>query len=289
MLSFWVIALPLFAADGTRKQVQVTSTQKITFAPGGTVHVNDSYGYLTVEGWDQPEVEITVIKSTDDEYAPGQKQQAERRLAGLRIDADRRSETELVISTPRKGRRGVNVEYLIHAPREARLVIHHDGVYVLVDNMSGEIEATNHKGDIVLMLPNSSSYSIDARSKIGTVSSDFEGEARRRHFVGERYAFSGPPPSRRIYVRVGFGGITIKEITSAPESNLPGTLLSAPPPDDPGRESRLLTSKDSLVLGQEGRLIGEIPAVLSTEQETFIEFVIQRSRRFLERLRDAAE
>ena len=195
-LSLLAIALPLSAAD------RVSSTERMSFAPGGTIHLNDSYGYLTVEGWDQPEVEITVIKSTDDK----------QRLTGLRVVAEKRSESELVISTPRKGRRGVNVEYLIHAPREAKLVIHHDGVYVLVSNMSGEIEATNRKGDIVLMLPNSSSYSIDAKSKMGTVASDFAGKAHVRYFIGERFAGADANSTHRIFLRVGFGGITIKEV-----------------------------------------------------------------------------
>ena len=54
------IAAPLFGEGGGKKQVTVTNTQQVPFQPGGTIHLNHSYGYLSVEGWDRPEVELTV-------------------------------------------------------------------------------------------------------------------------------------------------------------------------------------------------------------------------------------
>ena len=52
----------------------------MNFLPGGTIRLDNSYGYLTVEGWDEPEVEITVTKSTDRFYEPEQKEKAEQRF-----------------------------------------------------------------------------------------------------------------------------------------------------------------------------------------------------------------
>ena len=101
------------------------------------------------------------------------------------------------------------VEYQIHAPRESRLVIHHGGGYVFVGGVTGEIEATSRHGDIVLMLPGPGPYSIDAKSKFGYVSSDFLGDSLSQYLVGQRFKGVSPPPSRRIYLRMGFGGITI--------------------------------------------------------------------------------
>src|ERR1700692_2041458 len=79
-LSALCITLPLSGEDGAKQSVQVTNTQWVNFAPGGTIRVNDSFDYLNVEGWDQPEVEITVIKSTERRYESPEREQAARRL-----------------------------------------------------------------------------------------------------------------------------------------------------------------------------------------------------------------
>src|SRR5215471_11888363 len=38
-------------------------TDRVAFPPGGTLHLSKSIGELTIEGWDEPAVEITTIKS----------------------------------------------------------------------------------------------------------------------------------------------------------------------------------------------------------------------------------
>lgn len=219
------ITLPLFAAEGAQQQAQATHTERISFAPGGIIQVNNSYGDLKIEGWDRPEVEITILKSTTDYYAPSRKEDAGRRLERIHVMTECRSDRELAISTtlptrgfflpplPRTTKAGVTVECLIHAPRDTRLAIHHGVGYVLVSNMTADIEATCGRGDIVLMLSDNGAYAFDARSKFGTVISDFDGTPRLNPFrLGERYATATSPPSRRMYLRMGFGGITITAV-----------------------------------------------------------------------------
>ena len=219
--------LPAFGDDMSARPVEVVQTERVSFAPGGVIHVPHSFGSVTVEGWDQPEVEVTVVKSRERYYEPKQHEQAARGLERVRIAADRRSDRELTISTtaPHKrfpflwgGKGGVKVEYLIHAPRDSRLVIQHGAGYVLVSNMTGDVEATSRGGDILLMLPDSGTYSIDARSKLGTVSSDFAGDAHRRYLVGSRFASVTSAPSHRIYLRTFMGGTTIKSVPAEAEA-----------------------------------------------------------------------
>jgi hypothetical protein len=215
------MTLPLFGEGGSKKMVQVTNTQQVPFQPGGTIHLNRSYGYLSVEGWDRPEVEITVIKSLDNLYEAKDQAEATKRVESVSVTAERRSDTDLEISTvvphhsrwthPFGSTGGVMVEYQIHVPRDSKLVIHHGTGDVLVTNVTSDIEVTGHAGDIILLLPESGQYSIDAKSKMGTVSSDFDGDAHRRRLVGTRYAYAAPAPAHRIYLRMGLGGITIKE------------------------------------------------------------------------------
>ena len=101
------------------------------------------------------------------------------------------------------------------------MVIHHIGGYVLVNHVSGEIEATCRRGDIVLMLPDAGPYSVDAKTKFGTILSDFEGDAHGQHLVGERFASANQASARRIYLRMGLGGITIKGLPAISEVTAP--------------------------------------------------------------------
>jgi hypothetical protein len=223
------IALCSIAAGETIQRPQsVSSTESVSFAPGGTIRFDNSFGDLYVEGWDQPRVEMTLIKSFDD-YAPPKN--AAELLERVKFTTEHPSASELVIGTtipsrsffrhPFGGRGPVNVRYELRVPRDSHLVIHHGGGNILIGNVTAGIEATNREGDIVLMLPTPGPYAIDAKSKMGTVISDFAGKAHVRYFIGERFAGDDANAPRKIFLRVGFGGITIKEVP--PEALLPGT------------------------------------------------------------------
>ena len=207
--------LPL---SGAEQRVEGTKTERISFAHGGIIRVNGSYGTLNVEGWDRPEVEITLVKSTQKYYGPKQRENAASLLERAQISTQRVSDTELAISTHQD--RKIPVDYEIRVPGDSRLQIRHGTGQVLVANITGDIEATGHRGDILLMLLDTAAYSIDAKTKVGVVTSDFAGDLhRRRYLLGERFA--GPPGSHRIYLRMGFGGITIKSVP--PEAEPPVT------------------------------------------------------------------
>jgi hypothetical protein len=175
-----------------------------------------------VEGWDLPEVEVTVTKSVWNSSKPKREQEAARRLENVRVVTKRNSDGELTISTvlsphhslwPLNKKGGVTIEYAVRAPRDSKLVIRHGTGSVLVSDMGGDVDATCGQGDILLMLRDTAAVSIDAESKFGTVSSDFEGATNvRRYLLGERFASAATLSSRRIHLRVGFGGITIKAI-----------------------------------------------------------------------------
>jgi hypothetical protein len=196
---------------GPKQSLEVTSTERANFLPGGTIHIDRSYGYLSVEGWDEPEVQVTVTKSTDRFYKPERMEAARQRLDRIRVATERRSDTELSITTTPASRHGVTLDYRVQVPRDSRLVIHQVTGYVWVNDVTGGIEATCRTGDIIVMLPDPGPYSIDARTRMGSVTSDFTGKARNNQFlVGSRFTYGSPAPSRRIYLRMGIGSITIK-------------------------------------------------------------------------------
>jgi hypothetical protein len=231
-LSVMGTAVPVLAAQGPGQSFEVTSTQRVSFSPGGTISLDNSYGYLTVEGWDAPEVEITVTKSTDRFYQPERKEKAEQDFEQVRVAAERRSDKELAISTtlpmrhgfpnsilpsrrivvtmPKTSKRGVTVEYTVHVPRDSRVVVHQDNGYVWVSDVTGDIEVDSHTGDMIVMLPGPGPYAIDARTRMGSVSSDLMGEGHKQFLVGSHFVHTGQAPSRRIFLRMGRGNITIK-------------------------------------------------------------------------------
>jgi hypothetical protein len=207
--------------SGAEQRVEVTKTERINFAPGGIIRINSSYGTLNVEGWDRPEVEIAVVKSTEQYYEPKQREKGASLLDRAHISTERVSDTELAISTHQD--RKISVDYEIRVPRDSRLEIHHGTGQVLVANVTGDIQATGHRGDLVLMLPDTGAYSIDAKTKVGVVTSDFAGDLhRRRYLLGERFA--GPSATHRVYLRMGFGGITIKSVP--PEAEPPASVTA---------------------------------------------------------------
>jgi hypothetical protein len=185
-----------------------------------------------VEGWDEPQVEITVTKSTNRFYQPEQKEKAGQRFEQVRVATERRSDKELAISTklparhgfpsdilpsghiivtmPKTSQRGVTVEYTVHVPRNSRVVIHHDNGYVWVSDVTGDIEVDSHTGDMIVMLPDPGPYSIDARTRMGSVSSDLMGQGHKQFLVGSHFVHPDQAPSRRIFLRMGRGSITVK-------------------------------------------------------------------------------
>jgi len=200
----------LFAETGAAQPVVVSRTEHVDFAAGGTIRVQDSFGSLIVEGWDRPGVELTVVKSMGFISTPAQT--AAQRMDTVHVTMSRGSGNELTVSTNRPAPRsfahplrpgsGVTVEYHIRAPRSSRLVINHAGGQISVTGMTGDIEARSHRGDIALMLPDLAGYSIDAHSKLGVVTSDADVATRGK----------ASPGSKRLVLRMGFGGIEIKEL-----------------------------------------------------------------------------
>ena len=84
-LSVLSTKLPLFAQQGAPQPFEAISIERVKFPPGGTIRLNGSYGYLSVDGWDEPNVEITIIKSTDRFYKPNQQEKAKRRMELIHV------------------------------------------------------------------------------------------------------------------------------------------------------------------------------------------------------------
>jgi hypothetical protein len=218
------VCLPL-AAKLPKPSMPVVTTERVEFAPGGTIQVNGSAGELNIEGWDRPEVEITVMRSTYRPDTPRQQDLARRQLNAIKVTTERKSPTELVIHTafpPRSFwakvahcRPDVQMDYRIRVPRDSKMVLRHSTGDVVVYDVAGDIDASVRTGDILMQLPAAGQYSFDAQCRFGGVYSDFAGSYHVAHLVSERFAQSGQAPAKKVYLRVHTGGIKIQKVASA--------------------------------------------------------------------------
>ena len=230
------ICLPL-AAKLPKPDMPVITTERVEFAPGGTIQVSGSVGELNIEGWDRPEVEITVTRSTYRTDTPQRQDLAKRQLSAIKVTAERKSSTELVIHTafPPRGfwagvahrRPDVQLDYRIRVPHDSRLVLRHASGDILVYNVAGDIDASVRTGDIVMQLPATGQYSFDARCRFGDVYSDFAGKYYIAYLASERFVQNGPAPAKRVYLRVGIGGIKIQKMSSATPQSLAAPAAGA--------------------------------------------------------------
>lgn len=205
------LALPMLAGDSTPTATE-SRTQRVEFPAGGSVRLIDSFGELSIEGWDRSTVEITTTKSA---YTGQGREKA--LLDAVEVAGSTEGKT-IVITTvrphrgifhPRRGVNDIDIEYSIKVPRTARLEIDHDHGEVNISGVTGDIRATSRFGPILLRLPAEGRYSIDAHCRIGSVYSDFSGGQQRHHLFGESFASSESAAPQKLDLKVGMGDIMI--------------------------------------------------------------------------------
>lgn len=218
------LSLSVKAQTTDKREAEITTTQCLEFDSRGTIQIVDSFGSVKVEGWDKEEVELTVTKRTQKKYEPKDLAKAAKDLERFKITMETVGETSLLVInttypswTPARmfrGKTNLQLDYLIKVPRQSSLLIKHGIGEVDVTNVSGDIEATASIGEISLKLPENQSYSVDARVRIGDVSSEFGQTTQRQGFipVGAKLAGDLAAATRRIFLRLGIGDINVSRM-----------------------------------------------------------------------------
>jgi hypothetical protein len=228
-----MVALPLLADDRTKESLSSSHTDLFNVTTSGAIRLENSFGEVDVDGWDRPDVEVTVIRSTERLYNPnssvgGQahaRSEAQRRLDSVQVTA-KQAGNDVVISTaypprnffthPLARRSDVEISYRIKAPRASKLIVAHNNGGVNASDISGDIHATVINGQITLTLDGTGHYAIDAQSTIGDIYSDFDGHSQRRQIVGEEFGRPGTAPVTNLYLRVRLGDILIQKLHGPP-------------------------------------------------------------------------
>lgn len=202
------LALILPALAFCAQRVDVTTTEKTDFAPGGTVHIEHSTGELNIEGWDQPVVEITATRYT----FSNRPDQAKTLLSKVEVKKQL-SGHDLTIGTAHKHFTWAHVDYRIRVPRNTNLVIHHDIGDVTIYDVVGNIDAAASTGDVVVQLPEPAKYQIEAHTGFGSIYSDFDGAHHPHLKTSESLSLTtdGTGETHQIHLHVSYGGITLEK------------------------------------------------------------------------------
>ena len=180
------LSLALAAEEASDHYVRQTKTEQMDFPTGGLLRVNHAIGDLTIEGWDQPGIEISTTKTTKSEFDGQNRERAAQELEQVQITSERMgNELTLTETYPRHGRflfwpgtTNFDLDTHIFVPRNARLEVQGSGD-LYIHNVTGEIDTDVSHGTIVLRMPQQGHYDIDAKSKFGSVTSDFPGKEQR--------------------------------------------------------------------------------------------------------------
>ena len=200
-----------------RQRAAVTTTANVDFSSGGVIDLRNSFGDVWVEGWDRPEVEISVTKSTRKKYDQGS---GFDQLEDVQVAVAKQSDRTILITThfPSRhplrllqGKTNLQLTYRIRVPQQSALFINHDMGDVSIRNISGDIQVSNFYGGIKLDLPDDR-YTFDARSRLGGISSEFTGERRRALVWGESLETKYRRRTHQINLRVGIGDILINRL-----------------------------------------------------------------------------
>jgi hypothetical protein len=132
---------------------EVVDIQQTLINSGGTLEVKESHGNVNIIGWEQPQIEVTVTKSTSKRFTREDIDQAIAELDRIIVTTDHVSENRVVIRTQlpspdgyirtaRGGRSKVKLSYTIKVPKQTKIIVTQDEGQVSVKNISSNVEVT---------------------------------------------------------------------------------------------------------------------------------------------------
>lgn len=213
-----ILAFTLSTNAQSNKRVAVTTTERIPFANGVSVHLKDSFGEVLVEGWERNEVEIQLTRGTQKHYELAAHAKEQRRLEKVKLVTSNDGSGGLVIETKNMPfmKSNFTLEYKLKVPQSVFLQVKHGIGEVRIKNMLADIEATVRIGELTVEVSEAVRFDLDARAKIGEVESDFGGQYNRPKVLGAKMLDeTNRSEPHKLYLRVGIGGVAVKKLDGA--------------------------------------------------------------------------
>jgi hypothetical protein len=180
--------------------------------PGETLVVDTRIGDVTVQGWNEPRVEVEAEKLV----RAGSEKKARKLYEQIRVtlaSADREVHLRAQFPPRRpwrlfRGATKLSVNFTIRMPAQSNLVLKCVDGDIRIRGVRGDIQARVGYGDVEVAVPSMWHVrSLDARAFLGYAQSSlqFEGSAG----FGRRLRFWNELGEQDVTVRVRFGGIHV--------------------------------------------------------------------------------
>ncbi|MGA3165879.1 MAG: hypothetical protein ABSF14_07140 [Terriglobia bacterium] len=209
LLSVWLLFPPISLRADEFSQDFHYSVRMFSF---GTLTIDTRMGNLQVEGWDEPRLEIAAEKVVEAK----DKQKAQPLYERVQVALEGQDKKVLLrtlypprrLWRPFRGESKLSVNFRIHMPFDANLVLKCVDGDVRVSGLVGRQDIHVNYGDVEINVP--SIYllrSLDARSILGYVQSDLHGEDSAG--LGRKIVFWNSDGNQDIRVRVRMGGVYV--------------------------------------------------------------------------------
>jgi hypothetical protein len=209
LLSVWLLFPPAFLRADEFSQDLHYSVRMFSF---GTLTIDTRMGDLQVEGWDEPRLEIAgekVVEAKDEQRAQPMYERVQVALEG--------QDKKVLLRTlypsrrlwrPFRGESKLSVNFRIHMPFDANLVLKCVDGDVRTSGLTGKQDIHVNYGDVEINVPSIYLlHSLDARSLLGYVQSDLHGE--NSGGFGRKIVFWNSDGNQDIEVRVRMGGVYV--------------------------------------------------------------------------------
>jgi hypothetical protein len=215
LLGLGLTGLLISQEEATRK-IQISNTETMPFPAGGLLHIRHAAGNMTIEAWARPQLELTTVRSTLDEHPASDRTRITREMERISVKPEQQGD-EIGVTTvfPRSfwsklwGSKFA-IAYHIKIPASGRLTVDEGSGQVFIDRVRGDIHVTAFEGLLQLSLPDKTPYAIDARSKLGSVVSDFPGQEHKAGwFFGQAFADQPSANAQKLFLRIRYGDIII--------------------------------------------------------------------------------
>ena len=133
------------------------------------------------------------------------------KTSGNRLLVSAKAPSSSLIGQLLKGGTNIELSFILKVPQSCNLLIKHKAGDVNVNAIRGNISINNHAGDVALELSGKEKYVVDAKCRLGEVTSDFK---REEQAVSDRVSQAADRNKPyQVYLRVDVGEIRVVKTT----------------------------------------------------------------------------
>lgn len=132
---------------------EIVDMQQTLIKSGGVLEVKESYGDVNIIGWEQPQIEVTITKSTNRRFSREDIDQAIAELDRIVVTTDHVADNHVVIRTQlpspngyiktARGKAKVRLQYTIKVPKETKIIVTKEEGQVSVRNLDTRVQINN--------------------------------------------------------------------------------------------------------------------------------------------------